>query len=223
MAGERAESGARRERALNETSSGARDRIKQAARDLLATHRYADISVAAILAESGAAKGSFYFYFASKEDLLAALVREAVAGGLGAAELWTGTATTTDPVEAVRDGVAAGAHLWRQQAPVLRAIVEASGTDSGLDALWRNQMDMFTQAALARLDGDQESAAWLAGRDPFPIVAALTWLGERVYYLAATQTPPFDTEQAVIDVLTDAWALALYGRRPEQIAPARPT
>lgn len=179
--------------------------------------------MAAILAESGAAKGSFYFYFASKEDLLAALVREAVAGGLGAAELWTGTATTTDPVQAVRDGVAAGAHLWRQQAPVLRAIVEASGTDSGLDALWRNQMDMFTQAALARLDGDQESAAWLAGRDPFPIVSALTWLGERVYYLAATQTPPFDTEQAVIDVLTDAWALALYGRRPEQIAPARPT
>ena len=116
MAGERAESGARRERALNETSSGARDRIKQAARELLATHRYADISVAAILAESGAAKGSFYFYFASKEDLLAALVREAVAGGLGAAELWTGTAKTADPVQAVRDGVAAGAHLWRQQA-----------------------------------------------------------------------------------------------------------
>jgi TetR/AcrR family transcriptional regulator, ethionamide resistance regulator len=179
--------------------------------------------VAAILAESGAAKGSFYFYFASKEDLLAALVREAVAGGLGAAESWTGTATTTDPVQAVRDGVAAGAHLWRQQAPVLRAIVEASGTDSRLDALWRNQMDMFTQAALARLDGDLESATWLAGRDPLPIVAALTWLGERVYYLAATQTPPFDNEQAVIDVLTDAWALALYGRRPEQIASARPT
>jgi TetR/AcrR family transcriptional regulator, ethionamide resistance regulator len=76
---------------------------------------------------------------------------------------------------------------------------------------------------LARLDGDQESATWLAGRDPLPVVAALTWLGERVYYLAATRTPPFDTEQAVIDVLTDAWTLALYGRRPEQIAPARPT
>jgi hypothetical protein len=34
-----------------------------------------------------------------------------------------------------------------------------------------------------------------------------------VYYLAATDTPPFDDERTVVDVLTDAWAMALYGRR----------
>jgi len=46
-----------------------------------------------------------------------------------------------------------------------------------------------------------------------PIVMSLSWLGERVYYLAATGTAPFGDEQTVVDVLTDAWTLALYGRR----------
>jgi AcrR family transcriptional regulator len=183
-----------------------------AARGLLARRRFAEVSVAAILAESGTAKGSFYFYFADKQDLLAALVREAVAGGLGAATAWTDA--SADPVVSLRAGTAAGARLWRREAPVLRAIVEAAGTDPRLDVLWREQLGLFAEAALARLDGDEEAAAWLAGRDPRPIVTALTWLGERVYYLAATGTAPFDSEAAVVDVLTDAWALALYGRRP---------
>lgn len=183
------------------------------ARHMLANTRYSDISVAAILTESGAAKGSFYFYFTSKADLLAALVRDAVRDGLIAAQTWTDTATATDPVQALRDGAAAGAGMWQQHAPVLRAIVEAAGTDPTLDTFWREQMNAFAQAALARLDGDPQAAAWLDGRDPVPIVTSLTWLSERVYYLAATHTPPFDDEQVTIDVLADGWALALYGRR----------
>jgi len=74
-------------------------------------------------------------------------------------------------------------------------------------------MDSFARTALTRLRDDQEAAAWLAGRDPVPIVMSLSWLGERVYYLAATGTAPFGDEQTVVDVLTDAWTLALYGRR----------
>jgi AcrR family transcriptional regulator len=192
-------------------NSGTRDRILTAARALLSSRRFADVSVAAILDSAGVAKGSFYFYFASREDLLGALVEQAVSGGLDAATAWT--STTADPVDALRNGVAAGAQLWRREAPVLRAIVEAAGTDASLDALWRRQMGSFAEAALARLRDDPDARAWLAGRDPAPIVTSLSWLGERVYYLAATGTPPFEDEETVVDVLTDAWTLALYGRR----------
>src|SRR5690349_14779699 len=181
-----------------------------ATRDLLRQKRYSEVSVADILAASGAAKGSFYFYFASKEDLLEAMVHEAVAGGLAAAETWT-DGGSADPVEALRGGAAAGARLWRDQAPVLRAIVEAQGTDPGLDAAWRGQMREFSNAALARLEGDDDAAAWLDGRDSGAVVTALTWLSERVYYLAATGSAPFDDEQVVVSVLGDLWGLALYG------------
>jgi TetR/AcrR family transcriptional regulator, ethionamide resistance regulator len=203
--------GARRERPAT-TGASARDRIMSATRDLLSEKRYSEVSVADILAASGTAKGSFYFYFASKEDLLEALVHEAVARGLAAAETWTDT-ESADPVEALRAGAAAGARLWRDEAPVLRAIVEARGTDPDLDAAWRGQMQEFSKAALARLEGDDDAAAWLDGRDPEAVVTALTWLGERVYYLAATGSPPFDDEEVVVDVLADLWGLALYGRR----------
>lgn len=185
----------------------------RATRTLLATHRFADLSVARILHASGAAKGSFYFYFASKEDLLAALVDEAVGSALGAASNWTESQGETDPVSALRAGTIAGARLWQANAPVLRAIVEAAGTNAGLDAQWRAQMGRFTQAALDRIDGDERAQAWLAGRDPVPVVTALTWLGERVYYLAATGTPPFTEQDIVVETLTDAWSLALYGAR----------
>jgi AcrR family transcriptional regulator len=184
-------------------------------RRLLETHRFASLSVSAILQEAGVARGSFYFYFSSKEDLLAALVSDAVSGGLEAAKHWT--ATTDDPVSALRQGTAAGAALWREHAPVLRAIVEAAGTDPALDRCWRGHMDAFTRAALDRISADPAAQAWLEGRDAVAIISALTWMGERVYYLFATGTAPFENERTVVDVLTDAWTLAIYGVR----APAR--
>ena len=141
------------------------------------------------------------------------MVDDAVGAALNVARAWTHAESTLDPVPALRDGTIAGARLWQSHAPVLRAIVESAGTDAALDALWRNHMDRFAQAALQRLDGDERAQEWLAGRDPLPIVTALTWLGERVYYLAATNTPPFTSEAVVVDVLTDAWSLALYGTR----------
>lgn len=185
----------------------------RATRALLVTHRFADLSVAKILHASGTAKGSFYFYFASKEDLLAALVDDAVGSALGAASNWTESRGETDPVSALRAGTVAGARLWQANAPVLRAIVEAAGTNADLDAQWRAQMARFTQSALDRIDRDERAQAWLAGRDPVPVVTALTWLGERVYYLAATDTPPFTDQDTVVETLTDAWSLALYGAR----------
>src|SRR6478735_48891 len=111
--------------ALLSTRSGARTRIMTAAGRMLETQRFADLSVASILSASGTAKGSFYFYFADKDDLLAALVREAVGTALDAAQAWTGADPDQDPVEALRAGTLAGARLWQAHAPVLRAVVEA--------------------------------------------------------------------------------------------------
>ncbi len=44
------------------------------------------------------------------------------------------------------------------------------------------------------------------------MAAALTWLGERLYYLAAIGVPPFDDEDKLVDVLTHIWLTALAPR-----------
>jgi AcrR family transcriptional regulator len=200
----------RRERAAE---GDVRQAILVATERLLAGRRFDELAVADILAEAGVSRGSFYFYFAGKAEVLAELVRGAVGAGHQAAEPWLHhddmsgpDAPEPDVRAAVRSGIADGARLWRDRAPVLRAIVENWQTDPGLAALWREQMGSYTAVTLARLERDGPPA----GVDPAALAATLTWLGERLYYLAAIGVPPFDDEDALVDTLTHVWMSALY-------------
>jgi hypothetical protein len=51
----------------------------------------------------------------------------------------------------------------------------------------------------------------LRGVDVVALASSLTWLGERLYYLAATRTAPFDNQETVVDTLVHIWASVLYG------------
>ena len=59
-----------------------RKRILDAGRGLLLRHGFSAVGLSRILAESGVPKGSFYYYFASKEAFGAALLKDYVAGYL---------------------------------------------------------------------------------------------------------------------------------------------
>ncbi|MGI5327899.1 TetR/AcrR family transcriptional regulator [Actinomadura nitritigenes] len=193
-----------------------RERILSATRELLREHRFDGLSVAGILAAAGVSRASFYFYFPSKQAVLGELVREAVAQGQQAARPWIDE--EQDPVSALRAGVADGARLWRDNAGVLMAIVESWGSDEDLRRLWLEQMGLFTEAATARIESDARARERLGSMDTRAVAASLTWLGERLYYLAAAGVPPFDDEKVLIDVLTNAWTSTLYGDgtpRPE--------
>ncbi|GAA4197142.1 TetR/AcrR family transcriptional regulator [Microbispora amethystogenes] len=190
-------------------STGLRERILSATRDLLRERRFETLSVADILTAAGVSRASFYFYFPSRQAVLGELVREAVTGGRRAARPWTGG--TEDPVAALRAGVRDGARLWRDNAGVLTAIVESQGSDEGLRALWHEQMGLFTDAAAARIEADPQARARLGDLDVRAVAASLTWMGERLYYLAAAGVPPFDDEEVLVDVLTHAWTSMLYG------------
>jgi TetR/AcrR family transcriptional regulator, ethionamide resistance regulator len=186
-----------------------RERLLTATRELLSRRRFDSISVADIIAAAGVSRASFYFYFQSKQDILAELVRRAVDQGQQAARPWTDG--RQDPVDALRSGIAAGAALWRDNAGVLAAIVENWGTDEQLRSLWLEQMDRFTDITIARIRDDAAVLRHLNGLDVRAVAASLTWLGERLYYLAATDVPPFNDHDTLVNTLTHAWARTLYG------------
>jgi TetR/AcrR family transcriptional regulator, ethionamide resistance regulator len=188
---------------------GLREDILAATERLLAERSFADLAVSEILAAAGVSRGSFYFYFDSKHDVLAELVRRAVSRGHQAAAPWL--AGPQDQTAALRAGITAGAELWRASAPVLRAIVENWRTDPRLTALWLEQMQTFTDATVARLTADPAAAQRLAGQDVPALASALTWLGERLYYLAAIGTPPFDDQDTLVETLLLLWTSALAG------------
>jgi TetR/AcrR family transcriptional regulator, ethionamide resistance regulator len=199
----------RRDRPSNGDHPERREAILVAAADLLANKQFTDLTVGDILSAAGVSRGTFYFYFDSKHDVLAELVRRAVTQGHEAASPWL--EDPADKIAALRAGTAAGAQLWMTNAPVLRAIVENYRTDPRLTALWLDQMQTFTDAAIAQINADPKALERLAGVDITALASSLTWLSERLYYLAATNTPPFDDQATLIDSLVYIWAATLYG------------
>jgi TetR/AcrR family transcriptional regulator, ethionamide resistance regulator len=190
------------------TAPDLREAILAATAELLAARSFGDLAVSEILAAAGVSRGTFYFYFDSKQSVLAELVRRAVAQGHTAAAPWL--ATPADPVAALRAGTTAGAELWRASAPVLRAIVENWRTDPRLTELWLEQMQSFTDATISQISADPRALATLAGQDIQAVASALTWLGERLYYLAAIGTPPFADQDTLVNTLVSIWAAVLY-------------
>ena len=93
---------------------------------------------------------------------------------------------------------------------MLRAIVENWRTDPRLEALWPEQMQTFTDATVAQISADPRAGKRLAGQDIPALAAALTWLGERLYYLAANGTPPFDDQDTLVATLLHIWTTTLY-------------
>jgi TetR/AcrR family transcriptional regulator, ethionamide resistance regulator len=195
-----------------QNSNGMRERILDALQELLRERSFNTLSVAEIITAAGVSRASFYFYFASKQAVLAEVVRRAVAAGHAAAQPWV--QGRPSPRETLRAGIDAGADLWLSNAPVLRAIVESWTSDQQLRELWLNQMATFTDAAATRIEADRQAEpaveARLDGVDVHALAASLTWTGERLYYLAACGVPPFDDRTVLVDTLTHLWVSALY-------------
>ncbi|MEU1391958.1 MULTISPECIES: helix-turn-helix domain-containing protein [unclassified Nonomuraea] len=199
-----------------------REVILAATRRLLDERRFDELSVADILAAAQVARGSFYFYFASKHEVLAELVRRAIARGHEVAQPWLTHDEPDQRRASVRHGISHGARLWREEAPVLRAIVENWRTDPELTALWHDQMASFTAATTERITTERitteritteritTGGATAPDVDPAALGAALTWLGERLYYLAALDVAPFNDEDTLVEVLTHIWMTSLY-------------
>lgn len=93
---------------------------------LLAEDRFGDVSVAELAQGAGLERASFYFYFASKQALLGAVVAEAVAEFNR--RLSTGLSEDSDrsPQELVAGTVGAAADMWWEHRVAMAAGVELS-------------------------------------------------------------------------------------------------
>ncbi|MFC8532042.1 TetR/AcrR family transcriptional regulator [Nocardia sp. NPDC057227] len=117
--------GSRRERAA-ETEQA----LKTAARGLFAERGYLNTKITDITAAAGRAAGSFYNHFASKEELLSALLADLAAAGDAAAGRADHNPDFADP-DGVRYHVESFWRFARAHTPVLRAVNQAALVDAG--------------------------------------------------------------------------------------------
>jgi AcrR family transcriptional regulator len=99
--------------------------LKAAAKRLFAERGYLNTKTTDISAEAGRAAGSFYTYFASKEELLEALLADMSAAGDTAAAQPGHKPDFTDP-EAIRWHLAIYLRFLRDNAATIRALQQAA-------------------------------------------------------------------------------------------------
>ncbi|WP_199254585.1 TetR/AcrR family transcriptional regulator [Mycolicibacterium mengxianglii] len=153
--------------------------ILDAAEELLATRGYADMTVAGIAEAAGLTRGALYFYFASKQDVVTALVARTVET---LQEKSAAVLADSAPVEEViATALERTVKVWREHGPVMRATVDLSSTVPEIDQLWTNTADVFIEA----IAGVLRRAGVPPGDGPgdAPALArALCWMIERSFY-----------------------------------------
>ncbi len=145
--------------------------LKDAARRLFAERGYLNTKITDITAAAGRSAGSFYNHFASKEQLLQALMEDFAQDGDSAAEQQAHSPDFTDPA-AVRFHVESFWQFARRHWPVLRAVRQAALVDdefarvsSQFGANQRNEvadhLDGFAAAGLTLPGAPEASLAMM--------------------------------------------------------------
>jgi AcrR family transcriptional regulator len=180
---------------------------------LLETRLFADLSVADVIAEAGVSRASFYFYFASKYDLLSAVSARAIDEVYELTRSWLARAAEEPPRAALESAMLGAVDGWRRHGPVLRAIVDASASSPQIDEVWRLLISRFIDGATEQIE--RERAAGFAperGGDARTLAATLTWMTERsLYLLVSGGERSFADEQRLAETLTSVWWQAIYG------------
>lgn len=184
-----------RRRRATPTKGDLRERaILDAAEQQLAADGYDAMTVATIAQAAGITRGALYFYFGSKNEVLAALVERTVT------RLRAEIDDADDgvaPEDAVRQGIAWTARMWREHGTVMRAAVELSPSVPAVEQLWRSAV-----VALAdTMRGVAERAGVPHGPGPHDaaaVAAALVWMTERAFYQAAATGGAVDETAATL-------------------------
>ena len=161
---------------------------------------WASLSIGAIAERAGQTRTGFYQYFGGKRDLLVAITGEFVDGLFDDADRWwSGSGGRAE----LRAALATIAAHFRESRVLVRALMEAAGSDPTVAAYWTAEIDRFVAATRERLvrDGHLEPEAG-------EIAAVLVWMVERTGHLLAADDDE-TRDAARVDALTTVWARTL--------------
>jgi AcrR family transcriptional regulator len=190
----------------------------EAARRVMARVGYLNAWVNDIAAEANRSPALFYFYFESKEALLAELaadfntdLQRRVAEAYG---------QETDPLLALRRAIAAFWRLYAERLPEIVGIMQAAMVVPTFAAQWQEIHRQGTQV-VARGIRQSQREGWAPGLDPELAASALTSMIEQFCFVWQYPGAGFTTrslgEDEAVETLWQLWSHALYWRVPSGV------
>jgi AcrR family transcriptional regulator len=186
-----------------------REAIVAAVRELLEDQAFADLSVSSISERAGVARSGFYFYFDSKYDVLAYIVKDALAE----LEELTHDFAPRDPGESppafAKRMVGSAALMFASNDPIMTACTVAQNTDAVIGEMMNDLEDAVIDKIVAIVAQD-------AGARPISDdVPALVRMLTATTALTLSHDPAFvgrGTDPArAVEVLERLWLNTLWG------------
>ena len=176
----------RRTRRMREAPRRAGD-LKEAAlldvaRDLVQRGEFQTTPIGQIAKRAGVSRQGFYFYYQSKDELLAQLVTETLYSSM----MWRETfydEDWSDPAETLRRLVASTVAMWRDNREVLCAAVEVAPRSDPVQAHWSSAVEETSDFLAGMVVTSTKIEAL---RDPDTArrtMASLIWMIERNCYM----------------------------------------
>jgi AcrR family transcriptional regulator len=176
---------------------------------------YAATRVDDIVRMADTSHGTFYLYFASKEDLLAALAKECATEMEALADALGPVGPGADGRAQLRAWVQHFVEVYRRYGPVVRAWNESQVSDPALARLGQRSLRTITSKLTHRIG----EASRPPGVDPEPAAFAFIGMLERVNYFVTSRAVPVD-DDAAVDTLTAVLHTGIFGGRPGRRAAA---
>ncbi|MEU9352995.1 TetR/AcrR family transcriptional regulator [Streptomyces griseoloalbus] len=157
--------------------------LLDAAEEMLRRSTVAEMTMEAVAKEAGITRSAAYFYFASKEDLVHAVIERATQ------YIYTGIEASTEARDStgLQRAIDVQVDNWRRHGHIFRLGVELS-TRAQYRQVWVSLMEHGIDLACQAVAHDR--ARGLVNGDPDQDRAqidALAWMGERTCYLLFTR------------------------------------
>lgn len=192
-------------------SAGAfRQEILDVLGELLRNSTLDDLRIAQILKAAKVSRGTFYFYYASKEDAFAALLDQVYARAVPAFEALLRNPESCRPPH-LREGIAAWLNFSEGDAVVFRTAIEEWPRHAGIREIHLGAQRRMSDAVTKLVENERRAVTPELGVPAATLGSALVWTLERAWYEAGTDA---DSAQSLGDVnaaLAATIESAIYG------------